>query len=97
MSLCRPSSQLSNPVKVIRNSHNNTVSTIRVNTVNVKHLTLQFVDGAYQSAPTKDVTANSCENEDTATTAAVSTVIKNESFIDVENILTVTAENNTKL
>jgi len=94
VSLCRPSSQLSNPVKVIRNSRKKRASTIRVNTVNVRHLTLEFADGAYQSAPTKDVTANSCENKDTATTAAMSAVIKNKSF---ENILTITAENNTKL
>ena len=97
MSLCRPSSKISNPVKVIRNSRKKRASTIRVNTVNARHLTLEFVNDAYQSAPTKDVTANSYENKDTATTAAMSAVIKNESFVGVENILTVIAEDITKL
>jgi len=94
VSLCRPSSKISDPIKVIRNSGMKRGSTRIVNTINVRHLTLEFVDDAYQSAPTKDVTANSCKNEDTA---VMSAVIKNESFIDVENILTITAEDITKL
>jgi len=94
--LCRSRSEISNPAKVIRNSRKKRAPTIRVNTVNVRHLTLEFVDGTYQSVPRKDMTENSCENDDVANANAVSAIIKNESF-GTEDNLTITTENSTKL
>ena len=93
----RQTSKISSPTDIIRNySRKKRASTYRVNAVNARHLTLEFVDGTYQTVARKDSNENNHEDENVAATAATeSTIVKNKSS-GVEENLTVTTENDTK-